>query len=128
MNVPLESGEEDEWPWSDLEKFVTQQIRPTEEYVRIQGLVQGAELLMKFSWRVAHEAAIWSSQTVDAHIATLIRDITNAPQQYHMKLWLNGITVAQDEIRVSDSLTLRRPRETDFQEKVREEMSHYAHP
>lgn len=120
LNIADEGCEEIEWRWEQAEKFLNETIRPTLEYEDAAALVPNPDrLLVAFSQAVAYEAALSGSPNSAALIASLVRDVTHRPREYRMTLWLTCMKLSVDEIRVSSSLTLRRPKKRDLQVKVR---------
>jgi len=130
-NLELQTFEEDEWPWKDLEMFLSERILNLTEYSDVVGIIQESKrdegLARSFVWRIAYETATTNSPEVDRHVTTLIGDITASAQKYHIKIFVSGITLTESVIRVSDSLLFRRPTHEDLQEKVRSDRVHYAH-
>lgn len=119
LNIADETCEEIEWPREEVEIFFDEVVRPSREYLLAASLVPDPDrLLLSFVWTVAYEAAVFGSPNCDAHIDSLVCDVTHAPREFRMKLWLTGLQLNDDEILVSKALTLRRPNKRDLQIRV----------
>lgn len=129
MNFETKTVEEDDWHWKALEPFLTKEITTEPAYAQVTEALQGSggntNLVRAFVSRVAHDAGLSTDPALDQHIAAMLRDATDSPQEYQAKIWLTGITLAEEVISVSDALSLRRPTRHDFEDKVRtEDASH----
>jgi hypothetical protein len=132
IDFPLEEGEEEVWHYKDLQAFLDAHIKPLVEYQDALRAVEAAGerkmLLDGFVSRIAYDSALSTGgQAVERHVETLLGDLSGGPQEYRTKVWLTGITLTQDTLRVSDLLTFRRPTRADMQQRVNEQMLHYAH-
>jgi len=121
-DFPLEEGEEDVWETSEMQSFVSERVEPLREYREALQAV-GADpepnrMLGAFVWRVAYDAALAvEPRIIEQHIETLLQDLVGEPPEYKAKVWLAGVTLAEDTLHISNFL----------EEKVNERMLHYAH-
>ena len=131
MNFEMATTEEDDWHWKDLESFLESQILEHEVCSQVTQVLQDGgrdtHLVRAFASRIAYDAALKETPELEQHIATLLRDATDSPLEYRARLWLTGITLDEDVVDVSDSLSFRRPTREDLQERVRAEAVPYAH-
>jgi hypothetical protein len=131
MNFEIETTEEDDWPWKDLESFLEKQVFTQPPYALLIQMLEDAgkdsKLLRQFVSSVAYDTAIKPAPELERHIATILRDVTDSRHDYQVKLWLTGITLSRDVIQISDSLSFRRPTRRDLEEKVSVEVVPYAH-
>ena len=131
MNFENETAEEDVWDGKDADAFVAERVGTHPTYAHVVQILQDSgkdtHLVRNFVSRVAYDTALETTSKLDQHMAAVLRDVTDSEHEYQVKIWLTGITLNEDAVRVSDSLLFRRPTRADFQEKARAEDIQFAH-
>lgn len=131
MNFGMETTEEDDCSSKDIDSVLEKQVFIQPEHALLVQVLENTgknvDLARKFSLRVAYDAALKTAPQMDQHIAAMLRDVTDSPHEFYGRLWLTGITLSNEVIQISDSLSFRRPTRKDLQEKVRIEEVPYTH-
>lgn len=135
VTFPMEERIEKACEREGIERLVVNSIRTHQEFQVIAGLFpddssQGG-VLDGFVRAIALDVALKPNtdlaQQIARHIDVLIRDLKRGKLDYKIKIWLRGITLADDPIQVSEHLTFRRPNRVDFQERIPARIINYAH-
>jgi hypothetical protein len=109
-----------------MESFLEKRVFPHPVRDQIMQILQSRGptcdgIVRNFARRVAYLAAVGRSPELGPHVATVLRDVTDSPREYRARLWLAGITLSEDVVHVSDSLSFRRATRQDLQKRVRVE-------
>jgi hypothetical protein len=136
LTFPIEEQTDKTCDPAALERVVMSSVKQGQEFQAITTLFDDDsphhDELEQFIHMVATDAACKpgdvSSRSIARHIDVVIADFEKSRKlDYQVKVWLRGITLADDAIKVSEDLVFRRPNRMDFQERIPARMLNYAH-
>ncbi len=131
LNFPIQEIEEEVWDGDNFDMFVNERIRPLSGYGAIVEIAKASSradrILELFAWRVAQDVVLGKDQPADRYLEAIVRDVSGGETEYSVCIWLNGVTLSRDDLRISERLTLRRATREDVHEKVPAHAVSYAH-
>lgn len=119
-NFPPTRIEEDAWDWEDQERFAESVIKCLPEYESVASKV-GANLgaVDTFSRQVAIASLRGLSDgDMSDRATTLGRELAGEPLAVKITAFINGLSLSDSPLIVSDELVLRRPTEEDLAEYI----------
>jgi uncharacterized tellurite resistance protein B-like protein len=125
MSWTFEYVDKMEWHWHDEFKFLETTVKKLQEYSDTFKLISKtygvAEPQAEF-WlsRFAQILSRMSLEEVKQEdviqlITTFVADLEGAPKHWIVRAWLNGLWTKEPEVTIFEGLTLRHPRQTDFE-------------
>jgi Apea-like HEPN len=119
----LERTEEDIWDWNDQIEFVDSTLKKLPEYdclVSAVGLAPDHVFSIDNFLRCVASDSFQglSDEQLNQDVAALARDLGGLPMRVVITAFMDGLSIGESPIVISDALTLRRPLPEDVSESV----------
>lgn len=122
-NFNSERTEEDSWDWEDQTRFGDSVLSGLQEYKSLLTALKvdsgHADSVDRFARSVASASfQNASDQEITGHVDALARDLGDLPTRVIVTAFIDGVSISESPIVVSDFVTLRRPTPEDLAEYV----------
>jgi Apea-like HEPN len=115
------------WDSNDLRRYLEEVVVATPEFIECEVALRQAHpncqadvskiLLSLVGIASAEAAEPGQEESLPARVEALLDDLRMAPAKYKVKVWIDGLFMEDELVEFGESLTLRRPRPSDFEEE-----------
>ncbi|MGB7130816.1 MAG: hypothetical protein WBD59_08405 [Candidatus Sulfotelmatobacter sp.] len=122
-NIPPMRVEEEEWDWENLGSFQSSKLETLDEYkalasaLEANGLTRSVQFIQNFLRGVATESLRGlCDEELHERVLGFKRDLENLPKRIDITAFIDGISITESPIDISDHFTLRLPVSEDVME------------